>query len=523
MRALPPPLALVALTLLSGCVSDYDLYLDTNVDVFRQELRKEVDLLIVIDNSGSMIEEQDNLARNFGALIDTFAEAEVDWQIGVTTTDTEPDGPYRGLLIGGDDEIILSGPSGEIDRVEYDRTWMFTEGTSIQLDPAHFDRVSNDNRDHWCASQEEYTADSYGSPGQRNVACDGSPVDDPTPGADEGPRTPRYGDLIISEIMAESTGVDSQCEWFEITSLSDDTLDITGSWLEDSGRNDVELGSGTVAPHGTLVVGRKLEDNCGVPVDVAVGSDFVLNDDQRVIDIDTEDGPQIFAEMVAQGVTGTGIEMGLEGARLIFTEPYWTEQNAPSGFLREEAVLAMLFVSDEDDLSPYGVSDYLRYFQGLKGDQGYRDSNRVVLSAVVGSDKPPRDDLPSCETENGAAWYGHRYLEVAGATGGLVESICQPDFAPIVERLGLTLSGLELDFALSDLPRLDTLEVNTYSDDTEDSLLAHLVRDVDFTYVSDGNHIHFDEDQVPAAGVYIVAEYEVQPTGTQLDVGEVSQ
>lgn len=517
MRTLLPMLALVAL---SACTSDYEYYLNTNVDVFRQELRKDVDLLIVIDNSGSMIEEQDNLARNFSTLIDTFQEAEVEWQIAVTTTDTEPDGPYKGLLIGGDDEIILSGPAGEIDRVEYDRDWLFTEGTSIQLDPASFDRVSNDNRDNWCASEAEYATDSFGSPGQLNVSCDGSPVDEPTPGADEGPRTPRYGDLIVSEIMAESIGVDSQCEWFELTSLTDDTLDLTGSWIEDSGRNHVELGSGTIAPWDTLVVGRALDDNCDVPVDVAVGDDFVLNDDKRMINIDTEDGAQIFAENVAQGVTGTGIEMGLESARLVFSEPWWSEQNEASGFLREEAILAMLFVSDEDDLSPYGVPDYLRYFEGLKGDEGYRDSNRVVLSAVVGSDKPPRDDLPSCETENGAAWYGRRYLEVAGATGGLVESICEPDFAPIVERLGLTLSELELDFELSDLPKLSTLEVATYADlDDENSLLDHLVRDVDYSYVSEGNYLHFEQEQVPAAGVYILAEYEVQPTGTQIESG----
>ena len=53
-----------------------------------------------------MIEEQGNLTRNFDVLIDIFELAEVDWQIAVTTTDVE-DARYRGLVMRGDDEIIL--------------------------------------------------------------------------------------------------------------------------------------------------------------------------------------------------------------------------------------------------------------------------------------------------------------------------------------------------------------------------------------------------------------------------------
>lgn len=46
-----------------------------------------IDILWVIDNSGSMRSSQDNLARNFPSFIQGFAENNYDFQMGVTATD----------------------------------------------------------------------------------------------------------------------------------------------------------------------------------------------------------------------------------------------------------------------------------------------------------------------------------------------------------------------------------------------------------------------------------------------------
>ncbi|MCG3173206.1 MAG: hypothetical protein GMKNLPBB_01384 [Myxococcota bacterium] len=47
------------------------------------------DLLFVIDNSGSMAEEQDNLKKNFGFFIRKIAGAANDFQLGIVSTDME--------------------------------------------------------------------------------------------------------------------------------------------------------------------------------------------------------------------------------------------------------------------------------------------------------------------------------------------------------------------------------------------------------------------------------------------------
>ena len=91
-----------------------------------------------------------------------------------------------------------------------------------------------------------------------------------------------------------------------------------------------------------------------------------------------------------------------------------------------------------------------------------------------------------------------------------MDSICADDFSPIVEQLGLTLSGLQSEFALSRVPDLDTLAVSLYADTSDESKIRDLTIDVDFTYVEESNSILFENDQVPESQQYILAEYRVQ-------------
>jgi len=537
-------IALVVLLGVAAACTEHGFTPITTTDFFQQNRLNAVDLLVVVDNSCSMLEEQGNLARNFDVLIGIFEEAEVDWQIAVTTTDTES-ARYRGLVMRGDDEIILRGSQGEIDRVEYNRDWGFEKGVALSFpadDPDRFRYTYNDNHLNWCPATTEYSTGEFGTPGVRNPGCDGEPAWEP-PGdePDAGPRPPLGGEVVISEIMATTLQegfTDSQCEWFEVTSRTADTLDLSGVELYDAGcpygdlqqagrdpagqcNNYVKLPEGTmVEPYGVLVIGRHLTDNCGAPVDVAFPTGLTLNDNVLAITRDTPDGDEIFGENVAQGTIGTGIEMGLESARLSFlghpsTLPddggplseraYYTEDNGE--WLRDSAALSFLFVSDEDDLSPYPVDAYARSFTNIKGQEGYRDPSIINVSAVVAKDPPPDPQIPSCVSDNGMGWYGRRYLDLANTTGGLTESICEEDFAPIVQRLGLTLSGLQSKFELSRWPNLDTLTVSLYSDDSGESLEAVLERDVDYTYNVQCNEIRFEEDQVPPSEWYIVAEY----------------
>ncbi len=65
---------------------------------------RDVDILFVIDNSGSMSEEQARLARNFPAFVERLEAMGADYRIGITTTDVKHPGcpggtPENGALV----------------------------------------------------------------------------------------------------------------------------------------------------------------------------------------------------------------------------------------------------------------------------------------------------------------------------------------------------------------------------------------------------------------------------------------
>jgi hypothetical protein len=60
---------------------------DIRVDTYAQQSASKIDVLWVVDDSGSMAPRQENLAKNFQAFIDVFVKGSIDYRIAVTTTD----------------------------------------------------------------------------------------------------------------------------------------------------------------------------------------------------------------------------------------------------------------------------------------------------------------------------------------------------------------------------------------------------------------------------------------------------
>src|SRR5690606_26393323 len=82
--------ALAVATMLTGCGSASPSFsILATGDSFKQNseaINVKIDILWVIDTSGSMQEEQDQLAANFGSFISGFVSKNYDFRIAVTTT-----------------------------------------------------------------------------------------------------------------------------------------------------------------------------------------------------------------------------------------------------------------------------------------------------------------------------------------------------------------------------------------------------------------------------------------------------
>lgn len=182
----------------------------------------------------------------------------------------------------------------------------------------------------------------------------------------------------------------------------------------------------------------------------------------------TPDYVNAFAARVKVSTGGSDQEKGLEAAYFAVSPPLVNSRNA--GFIRADAMLSIIIVSDENDCSDFGalganaegtdcydrydelrpVPDIVSDFKALKADGGL-----VTISGIVGPEQ-----LANCEDTVA----GRRYYSAIGMTGGLQNDICKADYAGIMNDLGLVASGLLSSFPLDYVPAPDTIEVQVKPD-----------------------------------------------------------
>lgn len=169
----------------------------------------------------------------------------------------------------------------------------------------------------------------------------------------------------------------------------------------------------------------------------------------RVITRATLPSPEAaFQRNANVGAVGPGPEMGMQAIFEALSEPNLSSHNF--GFLRREAVLSIIVVSDQPDLSPLNDNFYYAFLQSIKGAN---NESALTFSAIVG-------DAPTgCMGPGGTADQGIRYIDMANRTGGVVQSICAQNWATSLEELSSIAFGFRTRFFLSGVPVLSSLEV----------------------------------------------------------------
>lgn len=192
-----------------------------------------------------------------------------------------------------------------------------------------------------------------------------------------------------------------------------------------------------------------------------------------------------FAANVHVGTSGSASEKGLDGAVAALTYPNITNENA--GFLRDDAKLFVVIVSDEEDQSTESVSYYVDLLAAVK--DGITED--LFLAAIVG---PPTG---SCSGD-GTASAAPRYNEALALTGGLYGSICDSDFGLTLQNLAFEITSPTAEFFLSFIPDLETLKVKV------DGVQQGADR---WTYDPFANSVIFDAAFVPVMGADVSIEY----------------
>lgn len=194
----------------------------------------------------------------------------------------------------------------------------------------------------------------------------------------------------------------------------------------------------------------------------------------------TPDPIGTFVSQIDLGSAGSASEVGFEAIQAALTDPLLSGTNA--GFMREDAALAAIVVTDEDNSSFQSAASFVGWYEGLKSDPGL-----TTFSAIC------EDLFISC----------NKYAQAADSTGGITGNIAnQADYPAVLEQISLTSAGMTVSFDLanvpSDLGRMFVeVEGTTVPNDLQNG----------WTYDSDDQAVVFHGTAVPNPGEAGVISY----------------
>ena len=182
-----------------------------------------------------------------------------------------------------------------------------------------------------------------------------------------------------------------------------------------------------------------------------------------------------FADTVKVGTDGSSTEQGLYTAQRFLTRH-------GSTWMRDDAFLIIVVLSDEEEQSKTSVQDYYNYFTSLKVNPG-----QVKVNSIVTFD--PSDSWFSDESR------GQRYIDLSVMTDGISADI-RTDFYSTLTNMGGKIVDLVDSFVLSEKP-------------IEDSIVVKVNGKIrrNWKYDADNRAVRFNGNSVPAEGSQIEILY----------------
>ncbi|MBK7857585.1 MAG: choice-of-anchor D domain-containing protein [Archangiaceae bacterium] len=210
----------------------------------------------------------------------------------------------------------------------------------------------------------------------------------------------------------------------------------------------------------------------------------------KILTPSTPNVASVFSTRVQVGTNGLD-ETGFEAAVKALTPPVIANENA--GFLRYDANLAVVVVSDAGDQGGQPFSYYLNRLRNVKGYQRANMFTFNVIGPFMAS--PPMgctyDDYTDSST----------YHQMASQTSGVEYEICAPNWATKLQDLGKTAFGYRTTFFLSAQPDFTggrTLDVK---------IDGATVPAGDFTYDAPTQAVVFQPMKTPGPGKTLTVSY----------------
>lgn len=151
----------------------------------------------------------------------------------------------------------------------------------------------------------------------------------------------------------------------------------------------------------------------------------------------------VFGRLVNVGTNGASTETALATSVLALTPPVISSDNA--GFLRTDANLAVVVISDASDQSTQPVTYYQNLLVNVKG---FQRLSYFTFSAIT----PRASSAPGGCTYDETGANSSRYDPVVQYTSGVADEICNTNWASTLQNLGRTAFGYRTQFYLNNTP-----------------------------------------------------------------------
>ena len=207
------------------------------------------------------------------------------------------------------------------------------------------------------------------------------------------------------------------------------------------------------------------------------------------IDEETINPEQVFTNISVMGTGGSGIEKGRDAA---YSAIEIRKNGYNAGFIREDASINIIAVSDEEDQSgDIGLNEFINWYINLK-----HSVETVSFSSIVSPGN-------GCDTTAGNNYLAVTEAIVNAGGSGIEWSICSEQWDTLLEQLGLQASGLRREYFLSQLPIPETIEVVV----KEEGVYYSFEEGTDWEYNQPRNSVIFNEYvPSPLAEVYVTYE-----------------
>jgi hypothetical protein len=167
------------------------------------------------------------------------------------------------------------------------------------------------------------------------------------------------------------------------------------------------------------------------------------------------------------------------------------------GFIRDQALLAIIVLSSEDDWSSNSLSSVKTKLDEVK--RPFSSGTKAWTLNLIGV--PNLQSSCSTSTESGYREPGLRWIDLVNYTNGVIEPICNTDLGQAVANVRKRIVNILTEFVLDRKPVVETIVV------TKNGVPVPQSTENGWEYIEEGRILRLHGTAIPMDGDQIFLDY----------------